>query len=89
MTDFSRTSWCRFDGYLVEKLTGRLCQLNDDSRAERLLAGPDVPGSPDHRLALSLAGKDDDQNRPKIVQLDRRTFGQAYRDLPSTKTIGW
>jgi hypothetical protein len=46
-------------------------------------------GSPDNKLALYLASKDDDQSRPKLVQLDRRTFGQSFKDLPSTKKIGW
>lgn len=89
IADFTRFPWFPNDGYLVEKLTGRLCQLVDDDRAGVLLGGPDVPGSPDAKLTAYLAAKDDDANRPKTVTLDRRTFGQASTKLPNTKTIGW
>jgi hypothetical protein len=89
ITDFTTYPWFPNDGYLIEKLTGRLCQLVDDDRAPQLLGGPDVPGSPDQKLSAYLAAKDDDANRPKRVELDRRTFGQAWPSLPSTKTIGW
>ena len=89
ITDFTTFPWFPNDGYLIEKLTGRLCQLVDDDRAPQLLGGPDVPGSPDAKLSAYLAMKDDDQNRPKRVELDRRTFGAPWPTLPSTKTIGW
>ena len=89
ITDTTRYPWCHSDVYWVEKLTGYLCLLNDDYRAETLLGGPDVTGSPDNKLKLFLAGKDDDQSHPKTVQLDRRRFGSSMRTLPNTKTIGW
>jgi hypothetical protein len=86
VTDPSRYPWCHNDGYLIEKLTGMLCQLNDDSRADKLLGGPDVQGSPDQKLTLYLSMKDDDQSHPKRVMLDRRTFG-AWSRLPATKQV--
>ena len=89
IADFTRFPWLHFDGYLIDKVTGRLCQLNDDSRADRLLGGPDVAGSADHKLALYLAAKDDDPSHPKMVQLDRRTFGTQFQLLKSTKKVGW
>jgi len=89
ITDFTTFPWFPHDGYLIEKLTGKLCQLVDDDRAAHLLGGPDVVGSPEQKLSLYLASKDDDANRPKRVGLDRRAFGQAWPALPSTKTIGW
>ena len=89
ITDFSRFPWFDNDGYLLEKLTGRYCQLNDDTRAERLLGGPNVPGSPDNKMTLWLAAKDDEQSHPKTVQLDRRRFGAQWRNLKTTKSVGW
>lgn len=89
ITDFTRFPWFPHDGYLIEKLTGRLCQLVDDDRAQFLLGGPDVQGSPDNKLSAYLAAKDDDANRAKTVSLDRRTFGLAWPKLKSTKTIGY
>lgn len=89
ITDFTRYPWFPNDGYLVEKLTGRLCQLVDDDRAAHLLGGSDVMGSPDQKLSAYLAAKDDDANRPKRVELDRRVFGKDWRKLATTKTIGW
>jgi hypothetical protein len=83
MTDFSRNAWCHFDGYIQKKLIEKLCDLNDDSRAAQYAARAQ------QELTLFLGSKDDDQSRPKIVQLDRRTFGQAWPKLQTTKTIGW
>lgn len=89
ITDTSRYPWCHQDNYWIEKLTGYLCMLNDDDRAAQLLGGPDAPGSPDNKLHLYLAAKDDDASHAKTVQLDRRRFGTSMRTLPNTKTIGW
>jgi hypothetical protein len=89
VTDFTRFPWFDNDGYLIEKLTGRYCQLNDDTRAERLLGGPGIAGSPDNKLSLWLAAKDDEASHPKTVQLDRRRFGPGWHDLPTTKKVGW
>jgi len=89
IVDTSRYPWFTDDGYLIEKLTGRLCMLNDDSRADRLLGGPNVVGSPDNKLATWLAAKDDDVSRAKTVQMDRRVFGAIFPLLKDTKKVGW
>jgi hypothetical protein len=89
ITDTTRYPWCHSDVYWIEKLTGYMCLFVDDDRAAKLLGGPDVPGSPDNKLKLFLAGKDDDASHPKTVELDRRRFGSSMRTLPNTKTIGW
>jgi hypothetical protein len=86
VVDPTRYPWFHNDGYLIEKLTGRLCQLNDDERQTLLLGGPDVQGSPEQKLSLYLSMKDDDQSRPKRVELDRRVFG-AWSRLPATKQV--
>jgi hypothetical protein len=89
--DFTRYAWFHHDGYMLEKLTGKLCQLNDDDRADKLLGGPDVVGSPDQKLRLWLAAKDDEPSHPKTVGLDRRVFGRGgqMRSNKVTKLVGW
>jgi hypothetical protein len=89
IVDFSRVPWFPKTDYLIEKLTGRLCQLNDDDRATLLLGGPNVVGSPDNKLSLFLAMKDAQTDRVNTVQLDRRRFGSSFSKLPNTKQIGW
>lgn len=81
--------WFANTGYLYKKLLGKLCTLNDDSRAAVLDGGPDVVGSAEHDLSLYLAMKDDDAKTPKRVELDRRRFGSAFSKLPNTKMVGW
>ena len=88
ITDTTRFPWLHNDGYLIEKLTGRLCQLNDDTRADLLLGGPDMPGSPEQKLALFLSMKDDEQSHPKRVELDRRAFGRRFSGLGPAKRTG-
>jgi hypothetical protein len=88
--DFTRYPWFHHDGYMLEKLTGKLCQLNDDDRADKLLGGPDVVGSPDQKLRLWLAAKDDEPSHPKTVGLDRRVFGRGWAGSTKiTKQVGW
>ena len=89
VTDFTRVPWLDYDGYLIDKVTGHLCQLNDDSRAGQLLGGPNVIGSPDNKLSLWLSARNDQQSAPKVVELDRRRFGSAYQRLKNTKRVGW
>jgi hypothetical protein len=89
IVDFTRVPWFEHSGYLIEKLTAKLCQLNDDSRAAVMDGGPDVVGSADHKLSRWLAMKDSETDKVKTVQLDRRTFGSAFSRLKNTKTIGW
>jgi hypothetical protein len=75
---------------MLEKLTGKLCQLNDDDRADKLLGGPDVVGSPDQKLRLWMAAKDDEPSHPKTVGLDRRVFGRGWAGSTKiTKQVGW
>jgi hypothetical protein len=89
VVDPSRIPWYRNDEYMIEKLVGMLCLLNDDTRADRLLGGPDVVGSPEQKLTNWLAMKDDEQSHPKRVELDRRYFGRGLGRLRDTKRVGW
>jgi hypothetical protein len=89
LTDLARYPWFHNDGYLLDKLIGRLCRLNDDARADQLLAGPNVEGSAENRLSNFLAMKDDEQSHPKKVELDRRVFGRQISNLGITKKVGW
>jgi hypothetical protein len=89
VTDLSRYPWLHNDGYLLDKLIGRLCRLNDDSRADGLLAGPNIEGSAENRLSNFLSMKDDEQSHPKRVSLDRRVFGRQISNLGITKRVGW
>jgi hypothetical protein len=88
--DLTRYPWFHHDAYVLQKLTGWLCQLNDDDRAQQLLGGPDVVGSPDQKLRLWLAAKDDEPSHPKTVGLDRRVFGRGWAGSTKvTKQVGW
>lgn len=90
IVDWTRFPWFHHDRYMVEKLTGMLCQLNDDARADALLAGPEAPASPDGKLRLFLAMKDDEPSHPKRVELDRRAFGRGWiGSTKVTKQVGW
>lgn len=89
IVDTTRIPWFRNDGYMLEKLIGRLCMLNDDTRAQILTGGPDVIGSPEQKLNLYLSMKDDEQSHPKRVELDRRYFGRGIGNLKTTKRVGW
>jgi hypothetical protein len=76
-------AWFPNDGFLVKELSARLMMLSDDAREGTF--------SKDAMMILAAynAQKDDDANRAKTVQLDRRTFGNAFSRLPNTKIIGW
>jgi hypothetical protein len=87
--DLTRYPWFHHDSYMLEKLTGKLCMLNDDDRAGLLLGGPNVPGSPDNKLTQWLAAKDDEPSHPKRVELDRRRFGRGWAGQKITKFVGW
>jgi len=89
IVDPTRYPWLHNDRYLIKALTGRLCALNDDSRADVLNAGPDTPGSAEHELTNYLIMKDDEQSHPKQMTLDRRTFGRRISNLDITKRVGW
>lgn len=89
LVDPSRYPWFHNDRYLLNALIGRLCRLNDDARADQLLAGPNVEGSAENQLSNFLAMKDDEQSHPKRVELDRRVFGRQISNLGITKRVGW
>jgi hypothetical protein len=84
--DPSRYPWIHNDRYLIKALIGRLCELNDDSRAAVLNGGPNTPGSAESELTNYLSMKDDEQSHPKTASLDRRVFGRQSR-LPATKQV--
>jgi hypothetical protein len=89
LVDLSRYPWFHNDRYLLTALIGRLCRLNDDDRADQLLAGPNVEGSAENMLTNFLSMKDDEQSHPKRVELDRRVFGRQISNLGITKKVGW
>jgi hypothetical protein len=90
VADWTRYPWFHNDSYLLDKLTGKLCRLNDDDRATLLLGGPDVPGTPDSQLRNWLASTDDNPSHPKRVELDRRSFGRGWAGSQRiTKRVGW
>jgi hypothetical protein len=86
IADTTRYPWVHNDRYLIKALTGRLCALNDDSRADVLNGGPNTPGSAEAELTNYLSMKDDELSHPKVATLDRRAFGRNSR-LPATKQV--
>jgi hypothetical protein len=83
LVDMTRFPWMHNDRYLLTALTGRLCGLNDDARADTLNAGAE------DNLTNFLSMKDDEQSHPKKVELDRRVFGRQISNLGITKRVGW
>jgi hypothetical protein len=82
ITDTTRFPWMHNDRYLLTALTGRMCALNDDARADTLT------GAAEDNLTNFLAMKDDEQSHPKRVELDRRAFGHRYSGLGPAKRTG-
>lgn len=83
ITDLSKVPWFPNEEFLITKLSARLMDISDDSRAEVLMLRAQTI------LRRYLEEKDDDRTRSKTVTLDRRVFGPSMRTLPNTKTIGW
>lgn len=84
--------WFRFQKYLITRLTGEMMQLADDTRAGDFLTDDSRqnPQGAGVLLRRYLMLKDDPEGRAKVVEMDRRRFGQtAWDRLPNTKTIGW
>lgn len=81
--NFGKIPWFRSQGYLQEKLTQRLCELNDDTRSVEFL------NKSDDTLGRYLKLKDDDTNRSKRIQMDRRRFRPYFGKLPATKAVPW
>ncbi len=87
----STVPWFPNQNYLIRELSGRLCQLVDDERADAFLSS-DADNHPQGagvilRHYLQMEG--DKGTRVKQVQLDRRRFGTSFDRLRNTKTIGW
>lgn len=81
--------WFPNQEYLLKQLTGLLCLLTDDDRAQTLLADdPNGMGGP-AQLRRFMQMTNDDAGRAKTVTLDRRRFGPTWGNLKSTKLVGW
>jgi hypothetical protein len=89
VVDPTRIPWFRNDDYMIDALIGKMCRLNDDTRADLLLGPATVPGSAKNKLSNFLSMKDDEQSHPKRVELDRRYFGRGLGHLKNTKKVGW
>ena len=83
--------WFPNQQYLITELSGRLCQLSDDERADAFLSADEDrhPQGAGVLLRKYLQMKDDDATIAKTVKLDRRRFGTSFDRLRNTKTIGW
>ena len=83
MTDFTQAPWFPGTSYLITRLSARMMQDSDDSRAETMMRDSE------ELLRPYLRNVDDKTNRAQTVQLDRRTFAGSWRNLRTTKSIGW
>lgn len=83
IADTTKVPWFPNEEFLITRLSARMMDISDDSRAEVLMARSSAV------LRRYLGEKDDDRTRAKTVTLDRRIFGPSYRTLPNTKNIGW
>lgn len=83
--------WFPNSMYLQQELTGRLCQLTGDDRAEAFLSNNEEahPMGSNVILRQFLKLQNDPEGRAKTVSLDRRRFGPGQRGLPNTKLVGW
>lgn len=83
--------WFPNQNYLIRELSGRLCQLTDDERADPFLSSDEdrYPQGSGVILRKFLTQVNDRSTRVKQVQLDRRRFGASFSRIKNTKTIGW
>lgn len=81
--DTTKYPWFPNDGYLIKELAARLMMLSDDSRQPQFDTEAAV------MLSKFMSKKDDKQNRPSHVELDNRTFGPRFNQLPNSKRVGW
>ncbi len=83
--------WFPNQNYLIRELSGRLCQLTDDERADAFLSADEErnPQGSAVMLRRFLQMEGDKGTRVATVQLDRRRFGTSFDRLKNTKTIGW
>lgn len=82
--------WFPNQRYLLKQLSGMMCELADDSRAQTFL-GDGEPNNPGAQAILRkfLSLKDDNSDRAKRVTLDRRRFSRNFSTLPDTKRVGF
>lgn len=83
--------WFPNQNYLIRELSGRLCQLTDDERADAFMSADEerYPQGSGVILRKYLMLQGDKSTRVATVQLDRRRFGTSFDRLRNTKTIGW
>lgn len=82
--------WFPNQRYLLKQLTGMLCELADDTRAQTFLGDGD-PNNPGAQAILRhyLQMANDNSDRAKRVTLDRRRFRTPFYRLPNTKRVGF
>lgn len=83
--------WFPNTEYLKTRLTGELCNLTGDDRANSFLGSDDnaTPDGAGVKLRRFLKLQGDPEGRSKTVSLDRRRFGANFQGLPNTKLVGW
>lgn len=87
----SAQPWFPNQVYLLRRLAGELMMLTGDQRANGFL-GEDEDTTPQGAgviLRRYLKMKDDKGGLVPRVTLDGRMFGSPFRNLKSTKKIGW
>jgi len=91
ITEQTEVPWFPNTNYLIRRLAGELMGLTNDDRMPAFLGDNEdtAPMGAGVLLRKYLQMKDDPETAVKTVTLDRRHFGQAWNNLPSTKTIGW
>jgi hypothetical protein len=86
LIDLNSYPWFPKDGYMIDKLAGKMCRFSDDARMDRF----DAKAA--RELSQYLGLSDDKTNRSQAVQLDGRNYGTSAlggRNLRNTKTMGW
>ena len=83
--------WFPNTKYLLQRLAGELMQLSDDERAPMFLGSGDDDNEASAAAILKryLKMEGDQEDRVKVVTLDRRRFGNSFNRLPNTKKIGF
>lgn len=79
--------WFPNQNYLLTRLAGELMRPADDVRMADFLGTGDEGAQGILNRYLKL--KDDKNDRPERVQLDKMRFGRGTSNLPLSKFIGW
>jgi hypothetical protein len=89
--DAGAYAWFPDDIVLIEGLAGNMMKYTGDTGQNEFIGSGMGSGEGRYGKMLGqyLKQADDTSNRAKTVQLDRRSFGGAFRGLPNTKRVGW